>query len=117
MRSSGESFPQGRSGRRDAGQTLLKIDCVEIAPIAAALPSTASAVPAGRQATRQSRKTLDCRSATIKTFHHATIDNQKSTPKKILAKHDSQHDHAFATGRRFTLRLPPAFSRLALHCD
>jgi hypothetical protein len=40
-------------------------------------------------------------------------DNQKSGVKKILANCDNQHDHDFATGRRFKLRLPPFSSRLS----
>jgi hypothetical protein len=37
-------------------------------------------------------------------------DNQNAATTKILAKRNHPHDHLFATGRRFTLRLPPAFS-------
>jgi len=37
-------------------------------------------------------------------------DNQKAATTKILAKLDHRHDHHFATGRHFTLRLPPPFS-------
>jgi len=38
--------------------------------------------------------------------YSATIKQSKSADHKILAKCNQGHDHLFATGRRFTLRLP-----------
>jgi hypothetical protein len=36
--------------------------------------------------------------------------SKEAAPRKMLAKPQTQDDHALATGRRFKFRLPPPFS-------